>query len=174
MVNISMNRAVHIARRDAHYRCCIRLLEQRFEESPLVKRRKRLEGILHHLEEAIREATCALRGTRGWRDEKIFLKYLHLAYDGVKAALVMLEHEALLKEDKSFLKRLLGGGTAMLATFEDRSRSMEREILDHVAQLVLYASSTYSELKKANHDSLSNADQGRYLIAYDAVMPEER
>lgn len=172
MVNISMNRAVHIARRDAHYRCCIRFLEQRFEETPLLKRRKRLEGILHHLEEANREATCALRGDRGWRDEKIFLKYLLLIYDGVKAALVMLEHESLLKEDKSFLKRLLGGGTAMLATFEERSRSMEREILDHVAELVLYASPTYSELKKANHDSLSNADQERYRIAYEAVLPE--
>jgi hypothetical protein len=169
-----MNRTVHLARRDAHYRCCIRLLEQRFEETPLLKRRRRLEGILHHLGEASREATCALRGNRGWRDEKIFLKYLILVFDGVKAALVMLEHEALLREDKSFLKRLLGGGTALLATFEERSRCMEREILDHVSQLVLYASPTYSELKKANHDSLSAADQERYRIAYEAVLPEER
>lgn len=172
MVNISMNRAVHLARRDAHYRCFISLLEQRFEESPLPKRRRRMEGILHHLAEASREATCALRGHRGWRDEKIFLKYLVLVYDGVKAALVMLEHESLLREDKSFLKRLLGGGTAILAAFEERSRSMEGEILDHVAQLVLYASSTYSELKKVNHDSLPPADQVRYRIAYDAVIPE--
>lgn len=171
MVNIAMNRAVHLARRDAHYRCCIQLLEQRFEESPLAKRRKRLEGILHHLAEATLEATCALRGNRGWRDEKIFLKYLHLVCDGVKAALVMLEHEALLREDKSFLKRLLGGGAAMLATFEERSRSMEVEILDHVGQLVLYASPTYSALKNANHDSLSATDQERYRIAYTAVLP---
>ncbi|HOE28001.1 MAG: hypothetical protein IT574_09150 [Candidatus Aureabacteria bacterium] len=174
MVNIAINRAVHLARRDAHYRCCIRLLEQRFEETPLVKRRRRLEGILHHIAEAIREATCALRGSRGWRDERIFLKYLLLVCDGVRAALVMLEHEALLREEKGFLKRLLGGGAAILVTFEERSRSMEQEILDHVAQLVLYASSTYSALKKANHDSLRGADRERYRIAYEAVLPESR
>ncbi len=172
MVNISMNRAVHLARRDAHYRCFIHLLEQRFEQATLVKRRRRMEEILHHLSEASREATCALRGARGWRDERLFVKYLALAYDGVKAALVMLEHEALLREDKSFLKRLLGGGAAILAAFEERSRSMEREILDHVAQLVLYASSTYSELKEANHASLSPADHGRYRVAYEAAMPQ--
>mgnify|MGYP007001844075 CR=1 FL=1 len=104
MVNISMNRAVHLARRDAHYRCFILLLEQRFEQATLVKRRRRMEEILHHLSEASREATCALRGARGWRDERLFVKYLALAYDGVKAALVMLEHEALLREDKRFFK----------------------------------------------------------------------
>jgi len=173
MVNIAMNRAVHLARRDALYRCCIELLEGRHAEASIVKRRSRIEGILKHLSEARHEAICALRGNRGWRSEKIFVKYLELIYDAAQAAQVMIQHEALLKADKSFLKRLLGMGTAKLTQFEDRHRSMEREILDGITVLVMYASSTYSELKKANLNSLSPSDKARYRVAYSAVHPVE-
>jgi len=173
MVNIAMNRAVHLARRDAHYRRCIELLEARRSEASIVKRRGRIEEILKRLSEARYEAICAMRGNRSWRTEKIFVKYLDLIYDAAQAAQVMIQHEALLRADKSFLKRLLGVGMARLTQFEDRHRSMEGEILDGIVVLVMYASSTYSELKKANIDSLSPNDKARYRVAYSAVHPGE-
>lgn len=171
MVDIAMNRAVHLARRDAHYRCYLENLEKRFHESSLEKRKGRIEKMLHHLAEACYEGTCALRGTRGWRAEKMFVKYLNLIYDAARAAQVMVQHEALLKEDKSFLKKFLRGGAAKIVQFEERSRSMAEEIIDTMAELVLYASSTYSELKKANIESLTPNDRVRYRIAHDAVVP---
>ncbi|MCX6357622.1 MAG: hypothetical protein NT045_07105 [Candidatus Aureabacteria bacterium] len=171
MVDILMNRAVHVARRDAHYRCSLELLEGRFGDASLAKRRDRVARMLAHLEEASYEATCALRGTRGWRAEKMFLKYLHLICDAARAAQVMVQHEALLKEDKGFLKQFLRGGEAKIAQFEERARSMAGEIIEAVAELVLYASATYSDLKKANLDSLSPNDKTRYRIAHDAVIP---
>ena len=173
MVDIAMNRAVHLARRDAHYRCCIELLEARCAEASIMKRRGRIEEILRCLSEARYEAICAMRGNRSRRTEKIFVKYLDLIYDAAQAAQVMIQHEALIRADKSFLKRLLGVGTARLAQFEDRYRSMEGEILDGIAVLVMYASSTYSELKKANIDLLSPNDKARYRVAYSAVHPGE-
>jgi hypothetical protein len=174
MVNIAMNRAVHLARRDAHYRRCIDILEKRFEEASIARRRERIDLILSHLGEARDEAIYALRGHGGWRTERLFVKFLNLVYDAAKASQVMVQHEALLKEDKSFLKRFLGAGIAKLVQFEERSRSMEAEILDKIAELVLYASPTYSELKRMNTDSLSNSDKARYHIAYDAVIPQAR
>jgi len=171
MVLISMNRAVHLALRDAHYRRCVEELERSFGESSIVKRRERIERILGHLAEARHEAECALRGHRGWRAERMFVKFLTLIYDAAKAAQVMILHEGLLREDKSFLKKLLGSGASQLVQFEERNRSMEGEILERVAKLVLHASPTYSDLKKANMESLSPQDQSRYRIAYDAVIP---
>lgn len=174
MVDISMNRAVHLARRDAHYRLCMDLLERRFEEASVARRRERIERIMGHVGEARDEAIYALRGHAGWRAEKMFVKFLHLMYDAAKAAQVMVQYEALLKEDKSFLKRFLGGGIAKLVQFEERSRSMEAEILDKMAELILYAGSTYSELKAANIESLSGDDKARYHIAYGALIPPAR
>jgi len=171
MVNIAMNRAVHLARRDAHYRCYIELLEKRFEEASLAKRRERIAKMLSHLEEARHEAICALRGTSGWRAEKMFVKYLNLICDAALAAQVMIHHEALLREDKSFLKKFLRGGMEKILQFEERSRSMAGEIIDTMAQLVLYAGSIYSELKAANLESLSPNDRVRYRIAHDVVAP---
>jgi hypothetical protein len=171
MVNILMNRAVHLARRDAHYRCYIELLEKRFEEASLAKRKERIAVMLRHLDEARQEAMYALRGTSGWRSEKMFVKYLNLICDAALAAQVMVYHEALLREDKSFLKKFLRGGMEKIMQFEERSRSMAGEIIDTMAQLVLYASSTYSELKIANMESLSPNDRVRYRIAHDAVAP---
>jgi len=171
MVNIGMNRAVHLARRDAHYRRYIELLEKRFEEASLAKRREKIEKMLGHLREACYEATCALRGTDGWRAEKMFVKYLNLIYDSAFSAQVMVQHEALLREDKSFLKKFLRGGGEKIAQFEQRSGDMEREIIDTMAQLVLYASYTYSELKNANLESLTPGEKARYHIAHNAVAP---
>jgi len=174
MVDIAMNRAVHLARRDAHYRRCMEYLEKRFEETSLARRRERIDMILFHVGEARDEATYALRGEGSWRVERLFVKLLDLIYDAAKAAQVMVQCEALLKEDRSFLKRFLGAGAAKLAQFEERSRSMEAEILDTIAELILYASPTYSELKRMNTDSLSDGDKARYHIAYDAVVPQAR
>jgi len=174
MVDISMNRAVHLARRDAHYRLCIELLEKRHVKASVSKRGERIERIMSHLNEAREEAIYALRGYQGWRTEKMFVKFLHLICDAAKAAQVMVQYESLLKEDKSFLKRFLGEGIAKLVQFEERSRSMEAEILDKMAELMLFASSTYSELKAENIRSLSDRDKERYEIAYAALIPQVR
>ena len=171
MVDISMNRAVHLARRDAHYRMSMELLEARHQEAPIAKRRGRIEGILKHLSEARYEAICAVRGNRGRYSERIFVKFLDLIYDAAQAAQVMIQYEALLRADKSFLKRLLGMGTAKLTQFENRHRGMESEILEGIAVLVMYASSAYGELKKANIRSLSPSDKARYRLAYGALHP---
>ncbi|MEJ2746150.1 MAG: hypothetical protein P8123_10780, partial [bacterium] len=102
MVNISMNRAVHLARRDAHYRISMELLEGRRQEAHISKRRNRIEGILRHLSEARYEAICAVRGNKGRYSERIFVKFLDLIYDAAQAAQVMIQYEALLRADKSF------------------------------------------------------------------------
>jgi hypothetical protein len=48
---------------------------------------------------------------------------------------------------------------------------MESEILDGIALLVMYASSAYGDLKKANLRSLSSSDRVRYRLAYSALHP---
>ncbi len=173
MVNFAINRAVHLARRDAHYRCCIELLEGRQAEASALKRRSRIEGILKHLSEARHEAICALRGSKGCRSEKLFVKYLDLICSAARANHVMIQHEALLKADRSFLKQLLGMEAAKLTQFEDRHRSIEMEILGGITVLVMYASSIYSGLKKENLSSLSPTEKARYRVAYRAIHPVE-
>ncbi|MDD5557582.1 MAG: hypothetical protein PHN82_10105 [bacterium] len=172
MVNVAMNRAVHLAQRDAHYRLCIELLERRHEESSIARRRERIERVLRHIGEARTEAVFALRGRRGTRAEHLFVKFLDLIHDAAKAAQVMAHHEALLKEDKSFLKRFLGTGIVRLAQFEERSRGMEGELLDKLAELILYASAAYSDLKRSNIDLLDPPERARYQIAYAALIPQ--
>lgn len=173
MVNITINRAVHLARRDAHYRLCVRLLRESWEIASVVRRRKRIHKILNHTQEAYSEALYALRGYKKSRAEKHFVKYLDLMYDAAKAAGVMVQHEALIKEDKSFLNQFLGTGAEMLGQFEEfekRHGRMVREILRGMSEIASLARTPYRRLHRANIELLSHNDHLRYRSAYKAVI----
>jgi hypothetical protein len=170
MVEIAVNRPVHLARRDAHYRQCVELLRGCSEIASVARRRVRIRRILDHVQEAYQEAIYALRGYKGSRAEKQFVRYLDLTYDAAKAAQVMVQHEALLKEDKSFMPQFLGASTAKLVGFEVAHRGMVGKILNVMNEIASLASDTFQKLRKNNMEALSPNESKRYQNAYRAAM----
>jgi hypothetical protein len=170
MVDIAMNRAVHLAQRDAHYKLYMSLLKKCIEISSVKRRRCRIQTLLNHIKEAYFEGLYAMRGCRVSRTEKYFNRYLELVYDAAKAAEVMVEHEVLLREDKSFLPRFLKVDDGGLARFEERHRAMVKELLQGMADMARRATPVCRKLVESNFGALKSSDLRRYKTAYQAVI----
>ena len=173
MVNVAMNRPVHLARRDAHYYSYLQIMKKVSHKGPLEKRRDKIEGILRHLKEAYQEARYAVRGFKAHATEEQFIKYLDLLYDAAKAAAAMVQHETLLEEDKSFLNCFLGVETEKIMQSERCFERMGRDIINGMDEIVSLAGTAYNRLRRANMNWLSPDDRERYQSAYQAAIRGE-
>ena len=170
MVNIAMNRAVHLARRDAHYRRFQIRMRDCAGLTSLARRHARIQMVLYHITEAHREAVYAMRGFRKARLERQFVRFLDLMRDAAQAAAVMVQHEGLIKEDRSFLNQFLETKTEIVGRFEEHHRKMLEESLGGIGDMVAAAEKSYRKLRRRNLEALSPDEHRRYKTAYDAAM----
>lgn len=166
MVDISINRAVHLARRDKLYMRARRQLRSQFSGQSLSKRGKSLEKLLYLLEQAKAEAESALRGMSRDSSEGNMFKFLELLCDAADAACAMVRHEALLEHDKNFLKAFMGKEAAGVMKTEIGYRRSADEIVKGMQSMVAAVDEAYTNLRKAERKSISKEERERYRRAY--------
>lgn len=162
MVQVTMNRAVHLARRDKHYEKALGLIAGNVNDEPLSQRVWRVENLIQNLETAYHEAFYALRGYEGDVDEQNFLKVLELVLDSAWAAQAMVRHENLLEEDKSFLNQFLGESIDKITQAERTYKERAQDILLGIQELTLTAKPAFDKVRQKNIQSLTDEERARY------------
>lgn len=169
MFDISINRVVHLARRDKLYMRARRVLRGPFSGQPLAKREKLLETLMDLLGEAESEAASALRGRTGGASAQSMLKFLELLCDAAEAAYAMVRHEGLMEEDKNFLKVFMGSEARGVMKTEASYRRSADEIMDGVRVMVAAVDEAYRRLRVSERSSCSRGERERYRRAYKAA-----
>lgn len=162
MVNVTMNRAVHLARRDKHYEKALNLLSADFDKEPLSQRVWRVENLIQNLESASQEAFYALRGAEADNEEQYFLKVLELVLDTAWAVQAMVRHENLLEEEKSFLNQFLGESLDKIMQAERTYKDMGKDILVSIRELTLSAQKAFEKVREKNMKGLNAEERARY------------
>lgn len=169
MFDISINRAVHLARRDKLYMRARRVLRSPFSGQSLAKREKLLETLIDLLGEAESEAESALRGRNGGSAGQNMLKFIELLCDAAEAAYAMVRHEGLMEEDKNFLKVFMGSEARGVMKTEASYRRSADEIMDGVRVMVAAVDEAYRRLRASEWSSCSRGERERYRRAYKAA-----
>lgn len=162
MVNVTMNRAVHLARRDKHYEKALQLLSDDFSAEPLSQRVWRVDNLIANLETAYQEGYFAVRGIDLDLDEQNFLKVLELVMDSAWAAQAMVQHENLLEEDKSFLNQFLGESLDKITQSEKSYKERAQNILVGIRDLTRSAQRAFEKVREKNLKSLTEDERARY------------
>ncbi len=162
MTDVSMNRPVHLARRDQFYEKALELLGEGSFSEPLSERVWRVEKLINNLKSAYKEGLYAQRGIECGVNERNFLKVLELILDSAKAVQAMVSHENLLEEDKSFLNQFLGQSLDEINEDENTYRKRAEDILKGVQGLTRTVHSAFEKVRKENLKSLSKECQQRY------------
>jgi len=169
MFDISINRAVHLARRDKLYMRARRVLRSPFSGQPLAKRKNLLETLIYLLGEAESEAESALRGRNGVAAGQNMLKFLELLLDAAEAAYAMVRHEGLMEEDKNFLKVFMGSEAQGVIKTEVSYKRSADEIMDGVRVMVVAVDEAYRRLRASEWSSCSSGERERYRRSYKAA-----
>lgn len=162
MTHVSLNRPVHLARRDRFYEMALELLKGENFDEPLSERVWRIEKLIFNLKSAYKEGLYAQRGVKCDVAEQNFLKVLELILDSAKAVQAMVNHENLLEEDKSFLNQFLGQSLEKINEDETTYRSRAKDILKGIQYLTRTAQEAFDKVKKQNLKKLSDECKKRY------------
>lgn len=166
MVDISINRPVHLARRDKLYMRARRQLRVQFSGQSLEKRGGNLDMLIYLLEQAKGEAESALRGKSksvpGWN----MFKFLELLCDSAEAACAMVRHEALIVQDRSFLKAFMGKEAQGIMRTEIGYRKSADEIVQGMRSMVAAVDEAYHKLRLIERETCSSEGRERYRRAY--------
>jgi len=160
MVNI--NRPIHLALRDGNYEKYLGLLRHPFEDRPLAFRKKVVGALVESLERAHAAAASALCGVMGSQRERDFIKFLRLILDSSKTVKFLVEHEELLEQDTSFLKRILAGSPHAVTEARALRRGKAEEFLQGVRGMVKIGEKEFQKLKVENFQALSEDEMRRY------------
>ena len=160
MVNI--NRPIHLALRDSYYGKFLRMLKYSFEGRPLASRKKVIASLVEYLERSYTEAAGALRGVMGSQRERDFVKFLRVILDSSRAVKSMLEHEEILEQDTSFLKRFLSGSPQAVTEARNLRRRKAEEFLLGVKLMAGIGEKEFQKLQAENFHTLSEDERRRY------------
>jgi hypothetical protein len=160
MVNI--NRPIHLALRDGYYEKFLGLLKYSFEGRPLASRKKITGSMVENLERANAAAASALCGVMGSQRERDFTKFLRVILDSARAVKFLVEHEEILEQDTSFLKRFLAGSPQAVTDARLLQRQEAEEFRRGVKSMVQIGDKEFQKLKAENFQSLSEDERRRY------------
>jgi len=159
---VSVNRPVHLARRDKYYEKALELLSEESFKEPLSERVWRVEKLIDSLQASYHEGVYATRGIKCSPSEENFLKVLELILDSAKAVQAMVNHENLLEEDKSFLNQFLGESIDKINEDENTYRKRAKDILKGIQDLTHSAQSAFTKVREENLKKLSKENRSRY------------
>lgn len=155
--HFSLNRAVHLARRDLYYEQAVDLLYQPDVEREFEELVQWYSDILFLLKNAQWHAKAAVRVNGKDEKDQAFLEFIRLLIGNVKAFLGVIRQREFLYRDNSFI----GVSPVIKRQLED-SRHCARNIQEGIRNLLALAGSPFRELKKSNLESMSEVDRARY------------
>lgn len=173
MRELSLNRPVHLAGRDAYYEHAVKLLQGELMNYEIGDRLRKCRTITRVLELANEHADFALRGFNSCREEKLFIQFLRLLLDSAKALQVMTKHEYLLVSDREFLREFFGQQFEVIDRSAAEHGQLARNILKETVQLIQMASGSFDRLREKNLGELAKGDgRDRYQRAYESFRQQ--
>lgn len=160
MVNI--NRPIHLALRDGSYEKFLVLLKPSFEGRPLASRKKIIGAAVESLEGAHAAASGALRGVMGSQRERDFCKFLRMILDSARSVKFLVEHEEILEQDTSFLKRFLSGSPQAVTDARVIRRRKAEEFMEGVRTMARIGEKEFQKLQAENFHALNEDERRRY------------
>ncbi len=171
-LHTNLNRAIHLARRDAFYERAVELLCIPSQEMDLQARIQQINKVMALLKTASKHAFFAVRSPRAAPKEHDFLHFLGLIADNVQSIHSMLLHQAHLEAAESFLCQFLNASAeqAILPALHYRRRA--DDLMQGLWQMLRYAQSPYRALQVQIAEAMSPDDKARYDKAYASFREE--
>lgn len=166
MVEVSINRSVHLALRDKNYEEVLRLFKYALEGRGLVSRKKILAAMGEHIVTACQEANFAIRGIVIKQKERDFIRFLRIFLEEVTAAGKIVVHEETLNRDSSFLNRFLVETPGLIHDFRVSLEDRAARIINDLKVMVWATEKNYLALKQNNFEALDSDEQRRYNLMY--------
>jgi hypothetical protein len=173
MRELSLNRPVHLAGRDAFYEQAVKLLEGDLMNYSAADRWEKCRAISSFIQLAKEHADFAMRGMECGREEKLFLQFLVLLLDSAQALQVMTKHEHLLASDRELLRELLGQDTELIERSAAEHRQLASNLTKETVLLIQMATKAFERLKEKNLGEFDKDDaRPRYKRAHESFLKQ--
>ncbi len=166
MGKVNYNRPVHLAMRDKNYEQALGLLKYTFDGKSYASRKKIIYSLAVNLDQAYREARFALRGIVADQLELDFVKFLKMVLESVRAVKHMIDHEGVMRQDTSFLKRFLKDSPELLRDFKHEHRARAGNTLRALKVMVRATEKTFLEMKEFDRTTFNKDERRRYTAMY--------
>ena len=163
--HLSLNRPVHLARRDVYYEQAVDLLYEPETKRELNELVQRYDRILFMLKTTRQHAKSASRVNGTDDTDQEFLSFIKLLIGNVRAILTILNQQQSLRRESSFI-----GSVPKVDELAADCEQSTKDILDGVHNMLNLAGNPFTKLKKANLKSMEKADRTRYNKARKHFM----
>lgn len=167
----SLNRPIHLARRDVYFERAVELLYTPLSEQDTDQRIHHVEKVLSLLKTARLHASFAAKAGAD-EPENHFLRFLGLIEHNVQSALSMIQHQSHLEGEEGFLCQFLSATAEECALPALHYRRRADDILQGVWHLLRLSHRPYHQLQQANVARLLDAERERYRKAYQSFRAE--
>jgi len=166
MGKVNYNRPVHLAMRDKNYEKALGLLKYTFEGRSYASRKKIIYTMVVSLNQAYQEACFALRGIVADQEELDFVRFLKMVLESARSVKHMIDHEGVMRQDTSFLKRFLRDSPELLRKFKHQHRARAEKTLETLKIMARSTEKTFIEMKQADRQNFDKDEQRRYMMMY--------
>ncbi len=167
MVDLNVNRPVYLAQRDKSYLKAIKCLESDISEYSVEERYKRIDTTMKLFVSTKESALLAIRGLDFYPDEVNFLKCLDLIIESLESAIIMVRHESLLEQDKSFLNQFLQESLSSVDDDENSAREISVKIINSTRLLIEKINARFEKLRSEIIVDLSEDHKKRYDLMFN-------
>lgn len=167
MVDVNINRPIYLAQRDKYYLRAVNNLYEDFHSRPLEERFEKIAQIIDLFKETNQQAVNAMRDDTVDEGEIHFLKCLELIIDALEAAHIMVRHEMIVEQDKSFLNQFLNESFYAYCMENEVSSEVAKRILHSTASLVSIVTEQFEILRNNNFKNLPDEDRIRYNLMFN-------
>lgn len=168
----SINRPVHLARRDSFFERAVERLYLPVQDMDTRTRLAHVEQVLSLLRTAEVHARLAARGGAASSRERDFLHFLGLILRSVESAHTMMVHQAHLEAEESFLCQFLQARPEDSALPALAYRRRSEDILQGLWHVLRLAHGPYRALQDETFEAMSDSEKERYRRARESFERE--
>jgi hypothetical protein len=171
-LDFSLNRPVHMARRDAFFERAMDLLNAPTQDLDTEARLKYTGRVLALLKTAEHHGNFIVKWRQASQQEKDFQHFLQLISHNVQSAQSMLQHQSHFESEEGFLFQFLGArpDDGVLPAMHYRRRA--DDIFQGLWHILRLAHGPYRKLQQESQASLDAGESERYGRAYEATKSE--
>lgn len=164
----TVNRPVHLARRDAFLEKAMEIFRLCRSERTHRNRIRKIDETLYYLNSAVEHSTMAASANTHSSMEQPFLLFIRTILYNLYSVRVIIENEYALQDRKSPLWQFLhrNGKAAGAVKF---ARSGDQLLAD-VAHLLGMTEAPFRDIRKLAADEFSEEDRARYQLAYKGLQ----
>lgn len=170
--HLSLNRPVHLARRDAFFEKAVELLCAPIHEMDTVTRLRYVQQVMSLLKYSKNHTEYAARSPLAIARERDFQHFLELMSQNVQSVYAMMLNQSHLEEEESFLCQFLGTNQQECALPAMAYGRRAEDILQGLWHVLQYAIAPYRSLQKENLEAMNDTDKNRYERASRSIREE--